>query len=73
MILRASVDALAAGLSLALVGTEILYPALIIGVVAVIMTVVGLVFGRGLGLKYSRTAGMLGGLILIALAVKTVL
>ena len=67
-----SIDALAAGLSLALVGTEILYPALIIGVVAAGMTVVGLVFGRALGLRFSRQAGILGGLILIGLAVKTV-
>ena len=67
-----SIDALAAGLSLALVGTEILYPALIIGVVAAGMTVVGLVFGRALGLRFSRQAGVLGGLILIGLAVKTV-
>lgn len=67
-----SIDALAAGLSLALVGTEILTPALIIGVVAAGMTVVGLVFGRALSLRFSRQAGIVGGLILIALAVKTV-
>ena len=67
-----SIDALAAGLSLALVGTDILNPALIIGVVAAGMTVLGLSFGRALGLRFSRQAGILGGLILIALAVKTV-
>jgi putative Mn2+ efflux pump MntP len=67
-----SVDALAAGLTLALLGTDILYPALVIGVVAAAMTIVGLVFGRTLGLKYGRVAGVIGGLILIGLAIKAV-
>jgi len=68
-----SVDALAAGLSLALVGVEILYPAMIIGVVAAGMTVIGLVFGNSVGLRFSRTAGVIGGLLLIGLAVNAVL
>lgn len=66
-----SVDALAAGISLALVGVDILRPALTIGVVAAAMTVVGLVFGRFLGLRFSRVAGFIGGLLLIGLALKT--
>lgn len=66
-----SVDALAAGLSLALVGTDILYPALVIGVVAAAMTITGLVFGRKLGASSGRTAGIIGGLVLIALAIRT--
>ena len=66
-----SIDALGAGLSLALVGTDILYPAIVIGVVAAAMTIIGLAFGRTIGLKFSRAAGVFGGLILIGLAVKT--
>ena len=68
-----SIDALAAGFTLALVGTSILYPTLIIGIVAAAMTILGLVFGQRLGLRFSRAAGVFGGLILIALAVKAVL
>ncbi len=68
-----SVDALAAGFTLALIGVEILYPTIIIGVVAASMTILGLVFGRKLGLKFGKTAGIIGGLILIGLAVKTML
>lgn len=68
-----SVDALAAGFTLGLVGIQILYPTLIIGLVAASMTVLGLVFGKAMGLRFSRQAGILGGLILIGLAVKTVL
>jgi putative Mn2+ efflux pump MntP len=71
--LATSVDALAAGFSLALVGTEILMPTLIIGIVAAGMTIVGLAFGRALGLKLSRAAGVIGGLILVALAVRTIM
>lgn len=68
-----SIDALAAGLSLALLGTDILYPALIIGVVAAALTIVGLVFGRAVGLKLGRAAGFVGGLMLIGLAITTVI
>lgn len=68
-----SIDALGAGLSLALTGTDILYPALVIGVVAAAMTVLGLVFGKAVGLRFSRAAGVFGGLVLLGLAVKTVL
>lgn len=52
--------------------TFLLKPAMTIGVVAAAMTIAGLVFGRLLGLKFSRVAGIIGGLLLIGLAVKTV-
>ncbi len=68
-----SVDALGAGLSLALVGTQILLPAIAIGIVAAGMTIVGLASGRMVGLRFSRAAGVFGGIILIGLAVKTLL
>jgi putative Mn2+ efflux pump MntP len=67
-----SIDALAAGLTLALVGVQILRPALIIGIVAAGMTVVGLAFGQAIGIRFSRVAGTIGGIILIALAVRAV-
>ncbi len=66
-----SIDALAAGLSLALVGVDILQPALVIGVVAAAMTIIGLVSGHSVGIKFSRTAAIIGGLILMGLAVIT--
>ena len=73
LMLATSVDALAAGFSLALVGTEILLPTIVIGIVAAVMTIVGLAFGRVLGLRLSRVAGIVGGLILIVLAVRAIL
>jgi len=68
-----SIDALAAGFSLAMVGTQILMPTLVIGVVAAAMTILGLIFGRVLGIRFSKAAGIFGGLILIGLAIKTVI
>lgn len=72
LMLATSIDALAAGLSLGLVGTSILLPTLVIGAVAAGMTVLGLVFGRTVGMRFSRAAGVFGGVILIALAIKAV-
>ena len=68
-----SIDALAAGFSLALVGVKILQPALIIGVVAAGMTILGLISGRAAGGRFGRMAGYIGGLVLIGLAIKAVL
>jgi len=68
-----SVDALAAGVSLAFVGTAILYPAVVIGLVAASMTVLGLTLGRRFGARSGRAAGLVGGVVLILLAVKTAL
>ncbi|MCK4574384.1 MAG: manganese efflux pump [candidate division Zixibacteria bacterium] len=68
-----SVDALAAGVTLGLIGAAILYPTLIIGIVAATMTIVGLVFGRTLGIRFSKAAAVFGGLILIGLAVKAII
>ena len=73
LMIATSIDALAAGFSLALVGISILFPTLIIGAVAAAMTVLGLIFGRFLGLRYSRTAGIIGGVLLIGLAIKAVI
>lgn len=65
-----SIDALAAGFSLALVGVDILYPSLVIGITAAVMTTVGLAFGHTVGLRYSRIAGIIGGVMLVGLAIK---
>lgn len=66
-----SVDALAAGLSLGLSGIHILYPAILIGGVCALMSLVGLFSGRALGLRFSRGAAVFGGIILLLLALRT--
>jgi putative Mn2+ efflux pump MntP len=68
-----SIDALAIGMSLALSGSEILYPSLIIGLVAAVMTYIGLRIGHGLGLRFGHRVQIVGGLVLIFIGVRVVL
>ncbi len=65
-----SIDALAVGLSLALLGVSIWYPALVIGVVAGVLTVVGMELGKRFGALLGRRMEIVGGLILIGIGVK---
>jgi putative Mn2+ efflux pump MntP len=65
-----SIDALAVGLSLALLGTSIWWPALVIGVVAGVMTIIGMELGKRFGALLGRRMEVVGGLILIAIGVK---
>ncbi|MBN2383663.1 manganese efflux pump [bacterium] len=68
-----SIDALAVGLSLGTLGMTVMRPALIIGIVAALMTLVGMFFGRQLGLKFGHRMEKLGGLILIGIGLKILL
>ena len=65
-----SIDALAVGLSLALLGVEIWYPAAVIGAVAFAFTAVGIHLGRRFGALLGRRMEMAGGVILIAIGVR---
>ncbi len=65
-----SIDALAVGLSLALLGVQIWYPAVVIGIVAFAFTAVGLHLGRRFGALLGRRMEILGGVILIGIGVK---
>lgn len=65
-----SLDALAVGLSLAALHTSLLYPAAVIGLVAFILTVVGVKLGPGIGRLVGRWAEIMGGLILLAIAAR---
>lgn len=65
-----SIDALAVGLSLALLGTSIWWPALVIGIVAGVMTIIGMELGKRFGALLGRRMEIVGGLILIGIGVK---
>ena len=65
-----SIDALAVGLSLAVLGVSIWWPALVIGVVAGALTIVGLELGTRFGALLGRRMEVVGGLILIGIGVK---
>jgi putative Mn2+ efflux pump MntP len=71
--LATSIDALAVGLSLAVLRTNIFLPAALIGVVCFALTVVGAKLGPLVGRAVGKRAELLGGLILIGIGVKIVL
>lgn len=68
-----SIDALAVGFSLALIGVTIWYPALIIALCAATLTVVGLLLGNTVGAIWGKRVEVLGGIILISIGLKIVL
>jgi len=68
-----SIDALAVGLSLAMIGAAILVPVLVIGLVAAGLTAVGMLLGRWIGTAWGKRVEVLGGLILIGIGAKIVL
>lgn len=65
-----SLDALAVGVSLALIDVVIWTPVAVIGGVAAALTAVGLRLGPRLGAHFGQQAELVGGLILIAIGVK---
>ena len=68
-----SIDALAVGLTLAMVKVVIWIPALIIGLVACGFTITGLFLGTRAGAFWGRRVEVAGGLILIAIGLKILL
>jgi putative Mn2+ efflux pump MntP len=68
-----SLDALAAGLSFAMLEVSIWYPIAVIGAVAAGMTALGMKLGARLGERFGRRAELAGGLVLIGIGVKIVL
>ena len=65
-----SIDALAVGLSIALLQVSVWTPAVIIGVVAAILTVIGLQFGSRLAARWRRLAELAGGVILWLIGIR---
>ncbi|MBQ3901494.1 MAG: manganese efflux pump [Clostridia bacterium] len=65
-----SIDALAAGISLALLDVNIAVSALTIGAVTFIISAAGVYAGGVFGEKFKRPAGFVGGAALVALGIK---
>lgn len=67
-----SIDALAVGLSLAMLRVTVWYPALVIGVVAGVFTAGGLHLGGYVGrrLPVARYAGLVGGVVLVLIGLR---
>lgn len=64
-----SIDALAVGLSYSVLGSPILGPAAIIGVVTFALCLVGTEFGKLIGARFERWATLVGGVVLVGLGV----
>ena len=71
--LATSLDALAAGLSLAYLGQALAPSALLIGLVTFCLSLAGGLLGQRIGQHWSRPAGIAGGLVLLGLGIKILL
>ena len=65
-----SIDALAVGFSLSVLGVSIWTPALVIGLIAGVLTVIGMLIGRRAGNHWGPRVEIFGGLILIGIGLK---
>ncbi len=70
--LATSIDALAVGLSFAMLGVRIWYASLIIGCITGTITTGGMLLGSRLGRHFGQHVEILGGLVLIGIGVKIV-
>jgi manganese efflux pump family protein len=68
-----SIDAFAVGLTLAMLNVNILFPAVVIGLVAAGMSLLGLMIGHRLGKAFGKRMEVIGGLILILIGIRVVL
>lgn len=71
--LATSIDALAVGFSLGLVGLTIWYPAIVIGLVTAVLSWLGIILGNRLGKLFGKRMEILGGIILIMIGVRILL
>jgi putative Mn2+ efflux pump MntP len=68
-----SIDALAVGISFAVLGTPPVPAVIVIGVVTFLLSLAGVVAGNRLGAGIGRPATIAGGLILVGIGVKVLL
>jgi len=65
-----SIDALAVGVSMAFMPVNILFSAIVIGVVAFGLSLVGGMLGKKLGTLFEKWAQVAGGIVLIGIGIK---
>ena len=68
-----SIDALAVGISFACIQVKLWSSVLIIGLTTFIFSVLGVKIGNVFGSKYEKSAGIIGGIILILIGLKILL
>ena len=68
-----SIDALAIGLTLAMLGVSVWYPAAVIAVVTAGLSLLALLIGHRLGKTFGKRMEILGGLILNGIGLRVLL
>jgi putative Mn2+ efflux pump MntP len=68
-----SIDALAVGLSLALLSVNVIWAALLIGGVSATLSLVGLLLGNQLGIRFGKSMEIIGGIILITIGLRVLI
>ena len=68
-----SIDALAVGVTMAFLNTNIYFSILIIGIIAFILSMLGVKIGNKFGDKFQNKAEIIGGVILILIGLKILL
>ncbi|MCI8404454.1 MAG: manganese efflux pump [Clostridia bacterium] len=73
MAIATSIDALAAGITLAAINAPILFPSLIIGITAFLFSFAGVSIGKRFGDFLGNKAEIVGGIVLILIGTKTLI
>ena len=68
-----SIDALAVGISLAILDVNIIWASVVIGVVAFLLSFIGGILGQKLGGFLQKKAELAGGIVLVAIGLKILL
>jgi putative Mn2+ efflux pump MntP len=68
-----SIDSLGVGVSFAILGSSVTVPAIVIGSVSFLFSIVGVLFGERLGRAVEERIGIIGGAILICIGIKILL
>jgi putative Mn2+ efflux pump MntP len=68
-----SIDALAVGLSLAILRITVWFPSIAIGLITAFVSLMGILLGASLRYRFRRSAEIMGGLVLILIAIRIVL
>jgi putative Mn2+ efflux pump MntP len=65
-----SIDAMAVGLSMAMLNEPWVIPAIIIGVITWTLSTVGLLAGHRLGSKFGKRMEIFGGMVLLGIGIR---
>ena len=70
MAIATSIDALAVGVAFAFLNVNVLMAVSIIGIITFGLSLIGVLLGHTLGMKFKSNAEMFGGIVLIIIGLK---